>query len=51
MEENKNYKALFEMLEGDDIYFYEKFVKNLNDEEFEIFMNENPDFFQDVVKR
>ena len=45
MEKNINYENLKIMVNEDDIDFYEKFLSDLSETEFENFMNENPEFF------
>ena len=42
---------LWEFIMEDDLTFYEKYLKDLPNEEFERFMEDNPDFFEDVAKR
>lgn len=44
MEKNSNYEKLWDLIKEDDLDFYEKFLDELSEEEFENFMKENPDF-------
>ncbi len=51
MEKNMNLESLLDVVKADDLEFYERFVQNLNEEEFENFMKDNPDFFSDIAGR
>ena len=46
MEETRHQKFLREIM-GDDMEFYEKLLKNLPEEEFQRFLDENPEFLKE----
>jgi hypothetical protein len=46
MEETRHQKFLREIM-GDDMEFYEKFLKDLPDEKLQQFLDENPEFLKE----
>ena len=46
MEETRHEKFLREIM-GDDMEFYEKFLKDLPEDKFQQFLDENPEFLKE----
>jgi len=46
MEETRHQKFLREIM-GNDMEFYEKFLINLSEEQFQQFLKENPEFLKE----